>query len=138
MLASRVYPPDNSLERKADETFKSFALLMAATASNRKTNSNLATTVASLVTEPSLSNKHILSFLRDNAHLKRLLGQCRIGSSMIKKWEQVDPPPSTHYHWLCGYDSGHPSFECTGHNTGHVMNLEKSNIQGVSEKNKQV
>ena len=82
MLASRVYPPDNSLERKADETFKSFALLMAATASNRKTNTNLPITVASLENEPSLVNKHIVSPLRENAHLKRFLGQLRIGGSM--------------------------------------------------------
>ena len=82
MLSSIVYPSENALEQKADETINAIKILAAATASNRKTNTNLPITVASLENEPSLMNKHIVSPLRENAHLKRFLGQLRIGGSM--------------------------------------------------------
>ena len=81
MLSSIVYPSENALEKKADETINAITILAAATASNRETNTNLPITVASLENEPSFVNKHIVAPLRDNAHLESLLGQFMIGGS---------------------------------------------------------
>ena len=75
-----------------DETINVISLLAAATTSDRETDANLPTTAASLETEPSLANKHILASLRENPHIERLLGQCKIGGSMSKNREPVEPP----------------------------------------------
>ena len=50
LLAGRVYPSENTLGQKADETVNAIALLASATSSDRKTNANLLTTVAFLET----------------------------------------------------------------------------------------
>ena len=81
-MAGRVYPLENFLEQKVDETINAITILADTTASDCETNTNLPNTVASLENKPSLANKHIVAPLRDNAHLESLLGQFMIGGSM--------------------------------------------------------
>ena len=69
-----------------DETVNAISLLAAAKTSDRETDANPPIKVASLETEPSLANKHIVASLKENSHIERLLGQCRIGGSMSKNW----------------------------------------------------
>ena len=73
--------------------------------------------------------------LRDNACLERLLGNCRLGGNTSKKTGIGGSLSFTHYFWLCGYNSGHPMFQCTDKNMGNFMNATRVIIQGVWEKN---
>ena len=87
------------------------------------------------MTKLSSANKNLVVALRDNARLERLLGQCRLGYRTEKITGTGGSLLGTHYCWLCGCNSDHPSFKCTDRKTGHVMNEKKANMQGGSDKN---
>ena len=68
-----------------DDIIDAIVIFAAATSSDLETYANLMATAASLKTELALSNKTIISAIRDNDHLERLLGQIRIDGRKSKK-----------------------------------------------------
>ena len=115
-----TYPSANALAeaniREAD-TINTIALLSLATASNRDTYANISGTVTSLVAELVLANKNLVEALKENTRLKRVLGQCqqitRSSSGAAVRGVTPQHKKGAHYCWLCGYESGHPSFKFT-------------------------
>ena len=86
-----IYPLENYLDWKIDKTVDGISLLSPATASNRKTYSDLATTVASLTEKISSENKNIVMAFQDNTCLDRLIGQCKLGGCTSGKQGQEEP-----------------------------------------------
>ena len=86
-----MYPLVNALKRKSDETADAIKLLAASNAIDCETYSNLSITVVSLTTKLSSANKNLMINLKDNTHIKRLLGQCCIDGHTSEKLSQVDP-----------------------------------------------
>ena len=131
-LAGIIYLLENALNQKTYKTIDKITLLLAPTASDRKTYLNLTTTVAYLTDELSSTKKNLIAALWDNAHLDSLLRQFRLGGRTSKKTGTVGALPVTDYFCSCGYDSGHPRFQCIDKKTGRVMNSTRESMQGGS------
>ena len=125
-----MYPLVNALKRKSDETADAIKLLAASNAIDRETYSNLSITVVSLTTKLSSANKNLMINLKDNTHIKRLLGQCCIDGHTSKKIVTGGSLLSTHYCWSRGYDTGNPSFKCKDTNISHVNNETEADTRG--------
>ena len=86
------------------------------------------TNVAALTAELSTAKKNLVAEFRYNTCLERLLGKCKLGGCMSKKTGIGVSLTGTHYYWLCGCESGHPSFKCSYKKTGDFMSSTRANM----------
>ena len=89
----------NALTRKAEDTNDAIELLTSLTASKREKYADLATIIASPVNKLSSDNISLVTYLRDNTRIGRLLGQCMIGGLTREKTGTGVALLGTHYCW---------------------------------------